>query len=102
MARRTAADGSSQCGGAKKSELNRFGGRKCGRLACKSWQRDAHTRMGPGPRNCRRVIRIVAHAKGNTYYTYAHGAGPTKLLYGNTRASRAKVDKSCATKTRFV
>ena len=102
MARRTAADGSSQCGGAKKSELNRFGGRKCGRLACKSWQRDAHTRMGPGPLNCRRVIRIVAHAKGNTYYTYAHGAGPTKLLYGNTRASRAKVGKRYAAKPPFV
>ena len=28
--------------------------------------------------------------------------GPASLQYGNTRASRAKVDKSCATKPRFV
>ena len=58
--------------------------------------------MGPGPLKGLRVIRIVAHAKGSTYYTYAHGAGPTNLLYGNTRASRAKVDKRRATKPRFV
>ena len=40
--------------------------------------------------------------KGDSCYARAQGAGPAPLMYGNTRASRAKVDKRYVAKLCFV
>ena len=65
---------------------------------------DCRTRraQGPGPTALMYGNARASRAKVGTCYAYAHGAGPAILMYGNTRASRAKVDKRYATKPHFV
>ena len=48
--------------------------------------------QGPGP-------TMPTH---DTCYACAQGVVPAPLMYGNTRASRAKVDKRYAADPRFV
>ncbi len=42
------------------------------------------------------------NTRADACYARAQGAGPASLMYGNARASRAKVDKRYAAGPRFV
>ena len=68
----------------------------------------AHEAAGRGPSDTAGASLRAKHAyvlkcaNADACFVCTWHIGPASLQYGNTRASRAKVDKGCTTKPRFV